>query len=42
MNTFKVEFPDGLYNIDDTYKVELIRQCLALNCEVEILFPFYF
>lgn len=42
MNQFKSKFPEELYNMDDVNKVEIIRQCLSLNCEAEILFPFYF
>lgn len=39
---FGEDFPEHLYNVDEYFAIEMIRQSLAFNCTVEIIFPNYF
>lgn len=39
---FGNDFPEHLYNVEECFAVEMIRQSLAFNCTVEIIFPNYF
>ena len=39
---FGEDFPAHLYNVEDCFATEMIRQSLAYNCTVEIIFPNYF